>query len=120
MHKIIILLIAALLMSIQPASADENQAIKLCLQHWQSHPFNSQNPRYRVIGAKVKIFGIGEDVYDGRVTNTPELILVKPNVSVISDAKMQLMNPNGWYCLHNKVNVIAKTEIVIHCGAKLT
>lgn len=120
MHKIIILLIAVLLMSVSPASADENLAIKLCLQHWPTHPFNSQNPRYRVIAAKVKIFGIGEDVYDRRVTNTPELILVKPNVSVISDAKMQLMNPNGWYCLHNKVNVIAKTEIVIHCDAKLT
>jgi hypothetical protein len=33
---------------------------------------------------------------------------------------MQLLNPNGWYCLHNKVNVIAKTEIVLHCDAKIT
>jgi hypothetical protein len=36
-----------------------------------------------------------------------------------TEISMYLMNPNGWYCIHNKVNVMSKTEITLHCKAHL-
>lgn len=94
-------------------------AVRICLANWGDHPFNAKDPTYRVIGTRVKVFGIGGNFTDDNETPNPALVLIKPNVSVMSRSTMNLMNPNGWYCLDNKVNVMSKSIINIHCNAKL-
>ena len=113
------LIISGLFLFSTMAVADEYEAVRLCMKNWGTHPFNASKPKYRVIGKKVKVFGIGGNINDTRVSKQAELVLIKPNVSVMSVARMYLMNPNGWYCIHNKVNVMSKTEIHLHCKAHL-
>ncbi len=116
---IFLAMLAAIMISTGTAHADNKKAVQLCLKSWGTHPFNASNPKYRVIGKKVKVFGIGGNVNDKESTRYPELVLVKPNVNVMSLSRMYLMNPNGWYCIHNKVNVLSKTIIHLHCDARL-
>jgi predicted DNA-binding protein (MmcQ/YjbR family) len=119
MAKQLISVIFIFVLITSTAVADEYEAVRLCMKNWGTHPFNASKPKYRVIGKKVKVFGIGGNINDTSVTAKPELVLIKPNVSVMSVARMYLMNPNGWYCIHNKVNVMSKTEINLHCKAHL-
>ncbi|GBE07032.1 MAG TPA: hypothetical protein ENG90_10465 [Gammaproteobacteria bacterium] len=119
MFKRITVITFIFLIATSTARADEYEAIRLCLNNWDTHPFNASKPKYRVIGKKVKVFGIGGNINDTKVSKNPELVLIKPNVSVMSVARMYLMNPNGWYCIHNKVNVMSKTEIILNCKAHL-
>ena len=102
------------------AQADPYLAdVQRCLSNWEKHPFDAQSPSYRVIEPKVKVFGIGGDVNDDTVTDGPELVYIRPNVSVMSKTVLDLMNPNGWYCLQSSVSVMAKIQIRLHCNAHL-
>ena len=95
-------------------------AIKNCLRNWPKQPFGKEMPEYRVLATKVKVLGIGGEVKDSVVTEKPELILIKPNVTVLSKAEMSLLNPQGWYCLKGAVSVLGKSVIHLQCKANLT
>lgn len=102
-----------------PGAYASQAALKACLKNWGEHPFDENNLNYRTLGAKVSVFGIGNAMTDGVVTDKPALIYVKPNVSVMTKSRMNLMNPNGWYCLKGKVSVMSKSIINLHCDAHL-
>jgi hypothetical protein len=95
------------------------EGIQRCLKNWGSHPFDPDSPRYRVIEPKVSIFGIGGDIRDDTPTAAHELVFIRPNVSVMSKQDIELLNPNGWYCLERSVSVMAKVAIRLHCDAHL-
>ena len=101
--------------------ADGDQvALRECLSKWASHPFPKDGDlTFKKIGANVKVMGIGDDVADTAKTDQPELVLVKPSVSVMTKATYRLMNPNGWYCMKAKVSVMAKSVIEVDCSAHL-
>lgn len=100
------------------ATAFANADIQACLKAWGKHPFgNGEN--FKTIKAKVKVLGIGQNLKDEEVTKTPQLVLVKPGVSVMAKQTLELLNPNGWYCLKSNVTVLGKSEITIHCNAKV-
>jgi len=101
------------------ASATDADEIKACLEHWQDHPFKGEHPKFRTLISRVKVMGIGDEVGDTAKTDKPELVLVKPNVTVMSKSVLKLLNPNGWYCMKGKVSVLGKSEIQLHCKAKL-
>lgn len=92
--------------------------IRLCMQNWKTHPFGDR-PQYRVIAPQVRVFGIGGNVDDTSPTEKPELVYIRPNVSVMSKSTLNLMNPNGWYCLANNTAVMAKIVINLDCRAHL-
>lgn len=98
---------------------ETDQVVKECLSKWEKHPFNEKDLKYRTIATKVKVMGIGGNVKDDEKSQGPELILVKPGVSVMAKTKYELMNPNGWYCLKGRVSVMGKIDITVHCKAKL-
>jgi hypothetical protein len=99
---------------------DKNtDALKTCLKHWGKHPFVEGNLDYRTIAPSVRIFGTGVSVQDDRATEQPELVLVKPSVSVFSKSTIRLLNPQGWYCLKGKVAVFSGVDIQIDCRANL-
>lgn len=105
---------------LSPTLATANvDAVRACLASWPDHPFDANNPSYRSVSGKVKIFGIGDDINESIPTEKPELVLIHPNVSIMTGSSMELMNPNGWYCLISKVNVMASSTINLHCKAHL-
>jgi hypothetical protein len=93
--------------------------VQRCLANWKNQPFDAQSPEYRVIEPKVGVFGIGGDIHDNKATDRPELVYIRPAVSVMSKSDIDLMNPNGWYCLEKSVSVMAKIQIRLHCDAHL-
>jgi hypothetical protein len=100
------------------AETSDSKAIQGCLEHWGKHPFG-KDPKFRVISGKVKVLGIGGDVTDETTTKEPELVLVKPNVAVLSKSTLALMNPKGWYCIKGKVAVLGKSVVELQCDANL-
>ncbi len=97
----------------------DKDALEACLKHWGTHPFGEGNLDYRTIAASVRVFGIGASVQDDRETEQPELVLIKPSVSVFSRGTLNLLNPQGWYCLEGKVAVFSAVDIQIGCRTNL-
>lgn len=116
-----LLLVLSFLFPVLAVAGDSGDMdeIKACLRYWDSHPFKGENPKFRTMISRVKVMGIGDEVADTKKTDKPELILVKPNVTVMSKSVLRLLNPNGWYCMKGKVSVLGKSEIQIACKAKL-
>lgn len=40
--------------------AGDVAAVRACLQNFGNNPFNAEKPTFRTMGAKVRVFGIGE------------------------------------------------------------
>jgi len=97
----------------------DQDALKACLKNWGTHPFVEGNLSYRTIAPNVSVFGSGVSVQDDRETRQPELVLIKPSVSVFSKGTLKLLNPQGWYCLESKVAVFSEVDIQIDCRASL-
>lgn len=94
--------------------------VAMCLKNWPNHPFKGKKVKFRVISGGVKVFGLGNNVVDKAKTSYPQLIYIRPSVSVMGKATYELMNPNGWYCFKSKVNVMSKTTIKAACKAHVT
>jgi len=82
-----------------------DSSIAACLKAWGKHPFG-KNPTFKTLTTSVKVFGIGKNTSDTEVTSSPTLILVNPGVNVMGGSVIELLNPNGWYCLRATVNVM--------------
>ncbi len=117
--KIIILLLTLFTNSYGYAESDLD-AVKNCLQKFEKHPFDSKSPEFRTVKGGVKILGFGSNIVDRKKSDSVELILVKPAVSVIAKTTYKFLNPNGWYCMKAKVNVISNTTIELDCATRFT
>lgn len=113
-------LMAALCLAFSgPAAADEmDNNLAACLKAWGSHPFGDR-PSYKVLNTSVKVFGIGQGTSDTEKTAGPALVLVNPGVNVMGGSVIELLNPNGWYCLRSTVNVMGGLTIRLACNALL-
>ncbi len=113
-------LILIILSHLALASEESDQkAVETCLSKWGKTPFSKKNLEFRTLSSHVKILGIGGNISDEKSTSKPELVLVKTNIAVLSNAHMRLMNPNGWYCLKGKVDVLGKTTVDLACKSKI-
>ena len=92
MQKLIYITLLALSFS---AFAGELEDVKTCLNNWGEHPFKEAKLKYRIISSKVKVMGIGGEMAEEKSTKSPELVLVKPNVNVMTKNIIKLSNPNG-------------------------
>jgi len=103
-----------------PSHAQDNEggALQACLAAWGEHPFGA-NPSYRTLATSVRVFGIGPATADREVTAGPSLIMVNPGVNVMGGSAIELLNPQGWYCLRSAVNVMGGMDIKLHCNARL-
>lgn len=104
--------------SLSAFASDDLSEVQNCLHHWGHHPFK-ENPPFRTISSSVRVMGIGSEITDSGKTEKPEIILIHPAVSVMAKTTMNLENPNGWYCLKGKVDVLGKTIINLNCKAHL-
>jgi hypothetical protein len=116
MKKAILVLMT--LVCAQLAHAGDAEEIKECLKKWGNSPFTEKSP-FRVVSAKVKVMGIGQDINETNKTSQPELVLIRPAVTVMAKTEMNLENPNGWYCLKGETAVLGKMQINLHCKAHM-
>lgn len=93
-------------------------SIAACLKAWGKHPFGAR-PTYKTLSTSVKVFGIGSNTADTEATSSPALVLINPGVNVMGGSTIELLNPNGWYCLRSNVNVMGGMTIRAHCKAQL-
>ena len=107
-----------LLAPVAVSAQSPDPSITTCLQAWGEHPFGG-NPPYKTLATSVKVFGIGRATADAEVTSAPTLVLVSAGVNVMGGSTVELLNPNGWYCLRSNVNVMGGMIIKAHCKAHL-
>ncbi len=101
-------------------SAREWPDVQRCLAAWPDNPFSREkNPRFRVLASSVHVFGIGDGIRDDAETSWPQLVFVRPAVNVLGGQTLELLNPNGWYCLESSVAVLSKSTIRVACDARL-
>lgn len=105
-------------MALAPIAMAQDGQLDGCLKAWDKHPFG-KDPKYKTLQVAVKVFGIGQNTVDTEVTTGPALIVVLPGVNVMGGSTIELLNPNGWYCLKTSVNVMGGLTIRAHCTAKL-
>jgi len=116
---IAVLLALCLALSVPTASAnDGDSAIAACLKAWGEHPFG-KHPQFKTLGTSLTVFGIGNSAADTRPTSSPALVLVKPSFNFMGGSTMELLNPNGWYCVQTLVSIIGRTTIRAQCKAQL-
>ena len=100
-------------------SAQEvDSSIAACLKAWGNHPFG-KNPQFKTLGTSVKVFGIGGNTGDTEPTSSPSLVLINPSFNVMGGSTIDLLNPNGWYCLRTTVSLMGRVNIRAHCKAQL-
>ena len=100
-------------------SAEEvDGSIAACLKAWGDHPFG-KNPKFKTLDASVKVFGIGKSAGDTERTSSPSLVLINPIVNLVGGSTIDLLNPNGWYCLRTTVSIVGGVSIRAHCKAQL-
>lgn len=114
------LLLFALLLSLSaPAFSTETEGLLMsCLKHWGNAPFNPKSP-FTLLASTVKVFGIGQDVEDLLPTPQPKLYLVDAGPNIMGSSTIRLLNPNGYYCFKNNVNVMGGMTIQAHCHSHL-
>jgi hypothetical protein len=95
----------------------QTAVVKACLDAFGDHPF-SANPEYRSLSTGVTVFGIGQDTVDDRPTKDPEFVYVTTSVNVMGGNEINLLNPNGWYCMRSNVNVMGGVTIKLACDTK--
>lgn len=93
-------------------------AARACMKAWGDHPF-TDTPPLRVIAGSVRVFGSGPSIADREATDFPVLVVVEPGVNVLGGSELELLNPNGWYCLRAAVNVMGGMDIRLQCNAHL-
>jgi hypothetical protein len=118
--NVVALLAFGLALSVpMPVSAEEvDSSIAACLKTWGNHPFG-ENPQFKTLGTSVRVFGIGTQTADIAPTSSPSLVLIDPIFNMMGGSTIDLLNPNGWYCLETTVSLMGRVHIRAHCKAQL-
>lgn len=105
-------------------SSDEQRLLAACLKQWPNHPF-TEGKTYRVRKISTS-FSFGGVTLAGNDSPTaePKLVLMKTSINlnipgITGTAEYNFMNPNGYYCMTNQINVLADVRINLHCKARL-
>jgi len=108
----------ALSLPLVGSAQEVDSSIAACLKAWGDHPFG-KSPQFKTLETSVKVFGIGKTIGDAEPTNAPSLVLINPIFNVMGESTIELLNPNGWYCLRTTVSVMGRVNIRAHCKAQL-
>lgn len=100
------------------SASEVDSSIAACLKAWGDQPFG-KTPQFRTLGTSVKVFGIGGETADTEPTSSPTLVLINPSFNVMGESTIELLNPNGWYCLRTTVSIMGRVTIRAHCKAHL-
>ena len=115
---VVALMAFCLALSLPAAAGEGDSSIAACLQAWGNHPFG-KTPEYKTLGTSVKVFGIGRNTVDTEPTSSPSLVLINPSVNLMGGSTIELLNPNGWYCMRTTVTIMGSVNLRAHCKARL-
>ena len=93
-------------------------SIAACLKAWGDHPFG-KTPQFKTLGTSVTVFGMGTETGDKAPTSAPSLVLINPSFNLMGASAIDLLNPNGWYCLRTAVSIMGRVSIRAHCKSHL-
>ncbi len=116
-----VVLLASCLALAFPVAASAKEAdspIAACLKAWGDHPFG-KTPQFKTFATSIKLFGIGGEIADTAPTDSPSLVLIEPSFNLLGGSNIDLLNPNGWYCLRTTVSIMGRVSIRAHCKAHL-
>lgn len=108
----------ALAIPLNASAREVDSSIAACLKAWGTHPFG-ENPQYKTLGTSLTVFGIGSRPEDTQATGSPSLVLIEPSFTLMGKSAIELLNPNGWYCMRTTVAVLGVETIRAHCKAHL-
>lgn len=111
-------LASCLALSVPVAAEEVDSSIAACLKAWGDHPFGSK-PKFKTLGTSVKVFGLGSDTGDTAPTSSPSLVLINPILNAMGASTIELLNPNGWYCVRTTLSVMGRVNLRAHCKAQL-
>ena len=100
------------------SAREVDSSITACLEAWGDHPFG-KTPQFKTLETSVKVFGIGRGTGDTEPTSSPSLVFINPSFNVMGGSTIELLNPNGWYCLRTTVSIMGRVSIRAHCKARL-
>ena len=100
------------------SAREVDSSIAACLKAWGDHPFGKA-PQFKTLETWGKVFEIGTQAADTEPTSSPSLVLIKPSFNVMGGSTIELLNPNGWYCLRTTVSIMGRVSIRAHCKAHL-
>jgi len=114
------LLVSCLALSFPTAASTKgvDSPIAACLKAWGDHPFGAA-PQFKTLGTSVRVFGIGSAATDKESTSAPSLILIEPSINLMGGSTIELLNPNGWYCMRTTLSIMGTLNIRAHCKARL-
>lgn len=100
-------------------STPEGSAMKSCFKEWGQTPFDAKSAlNYRTLTTNSSGF-TSKVLADKTTTSEPALILVKVSATGFSSFKVDLGNPNGWYCLSSNLVGFSWVNISHHCQATI-
>jgi len=108
----------ALSLPMAVSAREVDSSIAACLKAWGDHPFG-KTPQFKTLEGSVRVFGIGKGTGDTQPTSSPSLVLIDPIVNLMGGSSIELLNPNGWYCLQTTVTVMGTVSMRVHCKARL-
>ena len=108
----------ALSLPVTPSAREVDNSITSCLKAWGEHPFG-KSPQFKTMGPTLKVLGLGSEPDDLKATGSPSLVLIEPSFNLFGVSTIDLMNPNGWYCLRTPVSIVGRLHIRAHCKARL-
>jgi hypothetical protein len=100
------------------SALEADSAIAACLKAWGDNPFG-KTPTFKTMGTSVRVFGIGSEPNDTEPTSSPSLVLINPSLNVLGGSTIELLNPNGWYCMRTTVSIMGRVSIRANCKAHL-
>lgn len=109
-------LILSFPMAVSAREADS--AIAACLKAWGDNPFG-KSPKFKTIGTSLRVFGIGSEPNDTEPTSSNSLVLINPSVNLLGGSTIELLNPNGWYCMRTTISIVGRVRIRANCKAHL-
>lgn len=100
-------------------NSPDGQALKACFNEWGETPFDETSAKnFKRLSSKSTGFG-SKNISDRAKTQNPALILVDVNAVGFSSYRIDLGNPNGWYCIKSSAKGFSSFEYLKQCRAQI-
>lgn len=99
--------------------SEEDKKIVGCIEEWGQANISKDALRgYKKLTANNEGFS-SSVLKDTKKTDEPRLVLVKAASTGFAGVRMELMNPNGWYCVDVKNVGFSASNLMLHCDSEL-
>ena len=99
--------------------SEEDKKVVGCIEQWgQTNLSKTALLGYKKQTAKNEGFA-SSVLKDTKKTDEPRLVFVSAASTGFSGVRMELLNPNGWYCVDVKNVGFSGSNLMLHCDSEL-